>query len=116
MPGVKAGRLRELVDIELDASNDAEQDPKYRKTFMRDVPCSIATVGGDETFRGRQIEAGLSHIVELQRVPGVKPDMRLKVTGGSYEGQYLNVVYVKDMTAEGTPQRLQLYCQSVPTL
>lgn len=112
MTGIKPGQLRDLATIEMDASNDAEQDPQYRQAFLKNVPCSIAVVSGDESFRGRQLEAHLSHVVELHRIEGVKADMRLKVIGGPHKGSYLNIVYVRDMTAEGVPQRMQLYCRA----
>lgn len=112
MKGLKAGLLRERANIERDVGDDGDQQPTY-ETWFRDVPCSIATVSGDETYRGRQLEANLTHVVELQRLPGIAATMRLNVTGGTFEGRKLNIVYVRDMTGEGTPMRMQLYCREL---
>lgn len=109
----KAGHLRELCDIWQEDGDTNTPQPTYGTIFMRDVPCQISSVSGDESFRGRQLEAGVSYVVECHRLTGITPDMRLEVTGGAYSGRYLNIAHVRDMTAEGVPWRMQLYCREL---
>lgn len=113
MSGVRAGNLRELADIEDDAAPAGASDPSYSKIKYQGVPCRVEIVSGDETYRGRQLESHLSHVVEMQRLPGIKPDMRLNMTGGNYAGRKLNIVYVRDLTGDGPLQRQQLYCREL---
>lgn len=108
---MKFGALRELGDIEQDSAAANASQPDYSGTaFMRNVPSSIASTSGSETFRGRQLTAETSHVVELNRIPGIKPDMRYRVTGGVYKDCVLHIRAVRDMTAEGIPHRMQLDC------
>lgn len=105
--------FRELVDIERDTSPDGATGPDYASTRYRNVPCSIAIVSGDESFRGRQLEAHLSHVVELHWMPDIQADDRVKVKGGIFDGRKLNVVHVHDLSGDGVPHRLQLYCREL---
>lgn len=114
---MKSGSLRELGDIEQDSSTTSDTAPDYSgRPFMRRVPSSIASVSGDETYRGRQLKAGTTHVVEIRRLQGVSPDMRYRVTQGSHRGKVLHIVSVRDMTAEGIPQRMQLDCKELTQL
>lgn len=110
----KVGKLREVATIERDEADDGDQQPDYQ-TWKQGVPCSIATVSGDETYRGRQLEAHLTHVVELHRIPGLEANMRLRVTGGHFAGRYLNIAYVRDLIEDATPVRTQLYCRELET-
>lgn len=111
---IKAGALRELGDIDQDASDTNDPHPDYSgKPYMCGVPASIASVGGDETYRGRQLKAGTTHVVEIRRVIGITPDMRYRVTQGQYRGRVLQITSVRDLTAEGIPQRMQLDCKEL---
>jgi head-tail adaptor len=108
-------RYRDLVDIQQDSSAAGSPDPDYSGIpFMRSVPCSIMTKSGDETFRGRQLEAHLSHVIEMRMYPGVKAMMRL-IDRGRLPGRVYNVVHVREIDTDDNGRRnmLQLYCEEL---
>lgn len=115
---MKPGQLRDMVDIQQDASADGDPSPDYTGTALyEDVPCNIQIVGGDETYRGRQLEAKTAAVVELHYMTGVLPNMRLYVTGGFLSGRTFNITNVrpKDL-GPGKPKMLELYCREVQSL
>lgn len=69
-------RLRHRVSIYRESSDDGSETPTYA-LFMRAVPCNIVQVTGGETYRGRQIEATATHVVEMRKIDGLLPTMRL---------------------------------------
>jgi len=108
------GSLRELGDIEQDSRTGNDPNPVYTgRPFIKGVPSEIASVGGSETFRGRQLKSETTHVVEMHRMDGIQPDMRYHVTGGAYAGSILHIMAVRDMTAEGIPMRMQLDCKQL---
>ena len=108
---MRAGRLRDLCTIERDDSSDGETTPEW-VTVYRSVPCEVQPISGDETFRGRQLEAHMSHVVEMRRMPGILPTMRLSVSGGIHADKILNVVHVRELQ-QPIPGMLQLYCREL---
>ena len=104
---------RDMVNIQKDASAEGQLDPSYTATLYAKVPCKVVIVSGDETYRGRQLEPHLSHVVELFYMNGIKPDMRLKVIGGTTVGSTLNIAYVKVLDHDGRKKKLELYCREL---
>lgn len=105
---------RDLVDIQRDVSADGNPIPDHSANLYRMVPCQITTTAGDETFRGRQLEARTSHVVECHYLPNITPAMRCVVRGGLHTGRNLNITAVKvlDQT-RGQVAKLWLYCDEL---
>ena len=111
-----AGLYRDQVDIQQDSSAAGAPVPVYTGgAKYAKVPCDIVTVSGDETFRGKQLEAHLSHVVEMQYMPDVDATMRLSVTGGTLTGRTLEIVQVRPLDFNGRMRKLQLYCLETPS-
>lgn len=92
---------------------DGTEVPAFNTTFVSGVPCSIFTRGGSETYRGRMLEAHLTHVVEMQWIDGLNPQMQLQVTGGISSGRTLNVQYVIPIEGNGRARKAELQCVSV---
>lgn len=107
------GDLRDMVSIELDTSAAGDAQPLYETTLYAKVPCNIATISGDETWRGRQLEAHVSHVVTMHDFPGITPKCRLNVIGGYTAGQRLNVMYVRPKNFDGRIQYQEVYCREL---
>lgn len=100
------------ADIQQDSSADGESDEDFSgEPFKKGVPGKVIDTGGDETFRGRQIEAHISHVYECRYFPGIKPTMRLKMTAGIYKDQILNIEFVKVIRDQGKMPKQWLYCK-----
>ncbi len=113
-----AGIFRDRCNIQSDNSADGNPIPDYTTYAAKyeSVPCDVTTISGSETFRGRQLEAGLSHVVELQYLPDVLPSMRVSVTGGTLRGRTLNIAAVVPLDFNGRKRKLQLLCREIPTV
>lgn len=99
---------RDTVTIQQDSSTT--NVPDYTgAALMSSVPCKITCIGGDSTYRGRMLEASLSHVVEMQYVSGVTPTMRLSVTGGIHSGSILNISSVRVVENKGRARKLEIY-------
>lgn len=115
---MRPGLMRDMVDIEKDVSADGTPIPDYSGADLwKSVPCDIVPTGGDETYKGRQLEARTAYVVTLQYIDGVLPNMRLRVTGGLYAGRLLNIANVRPIdVARGQTRKLELYCDEVVAL
>ena len=104
---------RDTVTIQQNSAADGAATPDYTgAAFMSAVPCQITSRGGNESYRGRVLEAHLTHIVESQWIDGVLPSMRLYVTGGIHTGRYLNIAYAQPVEGNGRARKLELQCMS----
>lgn len=103
---------RDTVTIQNMTAAGGDAVPEYDSNLMAGVPCKIFTRGGDETYKGRILEAHLTHVVEMQWIDGIKPGQRLYVTGGIHVGRYLNVQYVRPLEGNGRARKAELQCQS----
>lgn len=102
---------RDMVTIQQDSSLGGAPVPDYSgSALMAAVPCSVTARGGNEAYRGRMLEAHVTHIVECQYIEGVTPTMRLYVTGGIHSGKYLNVEYANVFEGGGRARKLELHC------
>lgn len=110
-----AGRYRDRINILPDASLDGSPTPDYTTYApqFENLPCDITTVAGLETFRGRQIEATTSHVVELHYVTGISPRSRASVVGGTLSGRTLSIKAV--IPTDTQPRKLTLNCEEVTT-
>ena len=107
-----AGMYRDLADIQKDVSSDGAA-ADFSGTLMTNVPCKIEATGGNESYRGRQLEAHVDYVVEMQNIPGIKPDMRLNVIGGQYAGTILNISHVLPSVFRGRALTLDVYCKEL---
>jgi len=104
---------RDTVTIQQNSAADGSPVPDYSgAAFMSSVPCRITSRGGNESYRGRVLDASLTHIVEMQFIADVLPSMRLYVTGGVHAGRYLNIAYVQPVEMNGRARKLELQCVS----
>ena len=84
---LKAGQYRDRIHIYNETSAAGSDDPAYSTTLWRNLPCSITAVAGGETYRGRQLEATVTHVIEMRYYEGILPTMRAyqPLTGTWYE-------------------------------
>lgn len=100
------------ADIQQDSKAAGAALPDYTgPEFKLGIPGSLVTVSGDETYRGRQLEAHLTHVYECRWFNGVTATMRLKMTTGIYKDRILNIRAVKPVRKQGTPPMQWLYCE-----
>lgn len=108
---------RDLIDIQRDVSADGNPIPDHSSTIYRSVPCQITTTAGDETFRGRQLEARTSHVIECCWLPDITPAMRCVVRGGLHAGKNLNITASKTLDqTRGQVAKLWLYCDELTSV
>jgi len=78
---------RHNVTIQYNNATAGSDDPSYA-TFVANVPCKITPVSGGEQYRGRQIEATVTHLIEMRFLSGLSPTMRLYQAIGT---KYYNI-------------------------
>lgn len=69
-------RLRYRVDIYKRSDADGAETPSYSR-HLAGVPVDIVQVSGGETYRGRQIEATATHVIQMRYLDGMLPTMKL---------------------------------------
>jgi len=98
--------------IQQDSSLDGSPVEDFSGTALKSsIPGRLVDVSGDETYRGRQLEAHVSHVFECRYFSGVLPTMRLLMVGGIHGGKYLNIAYVKVVREQGKIPMQWLYCR-----
>jgi len=106
---------RDTITIQKDSSADGTLTPDYSSSLVTGVPCAVTHVKGQETYRGRQLEALVDYVVETRYRSDITTLMRVSVTGGLYSGQTMNIVAVQPMQfSKGRPPMLMLLCRQVP--
>lgn len=108
------GYFRDRADIQPDTSAAGADAPEYTTSFVEDWPCEIEHVSGNESLRGRQLEANVRYSAKGHWITGVKETMRLSVTAGIYAGRYLNIEAVEPVVQNGRPVFLRLLCSETP--
>lgn len=104
---MRSGRYRHRATIRQDSSGAGSERPDFSgKPFAENVPGNLYDVSGQETFRGKQIDATTSHIFETRFYRGISKTMRLDV-----EGLELQIGKVLDMT--GRKRYLLVHCTGV---
>ena len=97
---------RDTVTIQSMTATGSDATPVYGSNLI------TWHAGGDETYKGRILEAHLTHVVEMQWIDGLEPNQRLYVTGGIHAGRYLNVQYVRPLEGGGRARKAELQCMS----
>lgn len=96
-----------------DASDEDSADPVYA-CYAADICCDITSVSGDETFKGRTLEPGVSYVIEMDYDGTIKPDWKFIPSTGVYANCAMFVTFVKHIPyRDGKPPRTWLYCREV---
>ncbi len=105
--------FRDLVTIQQDSSDAGDTEPDYTGTaYKTGVACSIEATGGQESYRGDQLEGLIDYVVHAYYISGVTNDMRLSVTGGIYNGKTLNISHVRPKQSDG-PTMMEIFCREL---
>lgn len=103
-------------DILQDNAAAGASDPSYTGAkFKEGVVCNIKAVGGDESYRGRQLEGHLSHVVMLPNMTGLTNAMQLSITTGLFNGRTLDIQHIRPKNEPGKPPLLEAYCVETRT-
>lgn len=114
---MRSGTLaRAKVNILQDSSNAGDDQPKFTgEAYATGLPAQIESVSGTESYRGRQLEAGVNYVVTLRYKAGIKPTMRVSVTTGTFKGLVFDIRYVKHQPyTRGRLPETWLFCGDVP--
>lgn len=100
--------------LQTDTSTDDNPAESFTTT-VADMPLNVVPIGGQETYRGRQLEANVDYVIETPYRSGVDPKQRIKMTSGIYNGQLLNIERVHRLHQDGSRPTLELYCTELDT-
>ena len=107
---------RDQITIQKDSSADGTLTADYSTTLVENLPCHIEYVKGQESYRGRQLEALVDYVIETRHRSDVTTLMRVSVTAGMYRDQTFNIAAAKPVPfANGRPPMLWLLCKEVPS-
>lgn len=110
----KTNWFPDRADIQQDSSTDDNPSEEFTGTeFKKNVPGRVIDTGGDETYRGRQIEASITHVYECRYFSGVLPTMRLVMVGGIYKDRVFDIKFVKVIREQGKIPQQWLYCSEL---
>lgn len=99
-----SGQYRHRVDIRVDQSNDGDENPDFSgDPFAKCLPGNMFDVSGMENWRGRQIEATITHIFETRFYKGIEPEMRI-----DFDGRQMQISRVLDR--DGRRRYLEIQC------
>ena len=101
------------MDVYEDSSSDGNPKPIFTTVRVTSMPGNIMTVGGDETFRGQQLEAKLTHVVETPWRDNLDASLRMTVVGGIYDARILNVESARPIRKEGRMPYILLFCREL---
>lgn len=68
--------MRHRMSVYTETSATGADDPSYT-VHKSNLPCNIVPVSGGEVYRGRQIEATETHVIETRRYVSWSPRMRI---------------------------------------
>lgn len=76
---------RHRVKILRDNSPDGDPDPSYVQ-FFTGIPCNIVAITGGEVYRGKQLQAETTNVIEFRNLQGLSTQMIFEnlVTGKQY--------------------------------
>jgi len=113
---MRSGTLKDRANIQKDSSNDDNPAQDFTGSpHVANWPCQIIAIGGDESYRGRQLESTVDYVVTGRSVPGVVADQRLLVTAGLHKGKTLNIDVVHYKWDKQNTPILELYCTEKTT-
>lgn len=103
----KKNRYRDLVDLQHDVSADGVVEPSW-EILLPEICCLVTDVTGMSAYRGVQLEETLTTAVEMHKVDGIKPDMRL-----IYEDRTLEIRYVQIVRDGNMREKHWVFCNEV---
>jgi hypothetical protein len=113
---MRSGTLRDRGNILQDSSNaDTPTQDFTGSPLVANWPCQITAVGGDETYRGRQLESTVDYVVAGRAVNGVLADNQFYATAGIHKGKTLNIDTVHYKLDKQNTPILELYCTEKTT-
>jgi hypothetical protein len=113
---MRSGTLRDRANIQQDSSNADNPSQTFTGSpLVANWPCQIIPTGGDESYRGRQLESTVDYVVTGRAVDGVLSDNRLYVTAGLHKGKTLNIDTVHYKWDRQNTPILELYCTEKTT-
>ena len=65
---------RHRVKILRDDTLDGEPDPNYVQ-FLTGIPCNIVQITGGEIYRGKQLQAETTTVIEFRNLQGLSTEM-----------------------------------------
>jgi len=100
-------QLRDKVTIQQATSTqDAAGQPiRTWANLYVNQPAKWQPVAGQESVRGRIVEAGISTVFVIRKQDGITPEMRAVHSSGTY-----GIGYVKPV--DGFPRYIELHCKS----
>lgn len=104
----RVGQMRDRITVKVETTaQDAAGQPIVTLTnWLVDEPASFEPISGNETSRGRQVEAGIRAIFIVRYRSGYTPEMQI-----SFDGQLYGIVHVHRV--EGKTRYLELHCRAV---
>lgn len=106
-PGAFAsGQMRDKITIQkpsLSANSIGESVRTWTAQYI-DQPARWMPTAGQETIRGRSVEAGIVAVFTMRRRDGITPQMRVVHQSGTY-----GIGYVKPV--DGRRQYIELHCK-----
>jgi SPP1 family predicted phage head-tail adaptor len=106
-PSFHVAQLRDTVNIQAATSSQdgAGQPIRTWSNAFVNQPAKWQPVAGQESVRGRIVEAGISTIFVVRNQSGITPEMRVVHSSGTY-----GIGYVKPV--DGFPRYIELHCKS----
>lgn len=105
----RAGRLRHYCDFIEDTSADGSETPTFdtNNPTLANWPCNVYDVAGQETFRGRQLEATTTHVVDTRYSATITATMQIV----DHLSRTLEIISITDRS--GRQRYLELHCAEV---
>jgi len=102
---LKVGAMRQRCTVQqvTETQDNAGQPVVSWSNYVVDEPCQFIPTGGNETMRGRQLEAGTKAIFRVRFRSGYQPEMRIVYGSTNYGITYVNQI-------DGLRRYIELVC------
>jgi SPP1 family predicted phage head-tail adaptor len=103
----RLGSLRDRITIQqlTETISDAGDVTPTWSDKYKDEPAAFDPVAGQETTRGKQVDAGTKGIFTIHYRTGITPEMRIQ-----YNSETYGIVFVRPV--DGGRRYLELHCKS----
>lgn len=107
--------FQDIVDLQEDTSK-VGADTRNWQDLVPAMPCQIVDLGGSEMWRGRQVEAGTTHVVMTkysEEFGELLAKYRLQVVESTWleAGTVINVERTAVVRRPGLYPMVELYCK-----
>jgi SPP1 family predicted phage head-tail adaptor len=109
--GFRVGSFRDRIDVQ--APQKKPDDAGQIVTTWASIPgfesepCNYEYTAGNESIRGRQVEAGVTAIFTVRFREGYSVEHRIKYNGDDY-----GIIHVRPV--QGGKRYLEIYCKTIP--